>query len=167
MTLTSDEMNKMVPAESLDTSITNVLNQYNDKYGTAFKYQDFKDSLLSAANITANEKEIRRVINSEIITNIADIITTKSILVISKVISDQLDRISKITEKSGLSGEIVSMVSEMFGWVEKLEEIKKKYQLFDVDSKIKDLLRGEATTNLSRTPDQQAILNVLKSALIK
>lgn len=165
--ITEADTSKMVPMESLDTTVTNIFQQYNEKFGVKLKYEDFRDAIVTITNVNYNEREIRRIINSEIITNVTDILTTKSILIMSKVISDQLDKIDKLSCSGGLTGEIISMISEMFGWIEKLEEIKKRYRLFDVDSKIKDLLRGEDSNNLIRTPEQERILGALKSALIK
>jgi hypothetical protein len=151
--------------DELDVSITNVLNSYNDKYGTKFKYEDFKTSIITATNINSNEKEIRRIINSEIINNATDILVTKSILVISKVISDQLDRIPKMALE--LDGETVSIISEIFGWIDKLEEIKKRYQLFDVDSKIKDMLTGKTSANINRSQEERQVIELLKKSLLE
>lgn len=53
-----------------------------------------------------------------------------------KVINGQLNAILSTDYKQALTGDVLTALNQMFGWVEKFEELKAKYQQFDLEKKL-------------------------------
>jgi hypothetical protein len=134
-----EKLNADIQDEPIKNTLSNLLDIYKDKYGYQITYEGFEEALEIAISSSKSSREIVKAIQSDLAATMSEVLIFKSIIVIGRVIDSQLNGIMSRDFTSSLNGETVSILNQMFTWIEKLEAIKSKYSQFDISQKIKDL----------------------------
>jgi len=165
---TADKNSQLVLSDEVQNkelidSLKPIFEEYNKKYNTNLTYDNFKSAIQFASLATKEERDIKRVINSEIVSQVTEYIIIKGILVAAKIIDNQINHIQSKAYNQSLTIEAVTMITSIFNWVEKLEVIKEKYSQYNIDTKIK-LITGEMN-DIGKDNTSLKLIDLLKKSL--
>lgn len=158
-TPTNYDITTVVNNSDSDKLIVDVINQYNEKYGTDIKIASIKDAI----SIAVNANEIQGELSSAMISNtvIALVDYTQfsmaimlcqqlNSLVRNLIESEELDNVTKL-----------QVIDRLFNWLEKLDQIKARYTQRNIDAIMK---RMESARRMDAGSSQAVtkLLNLLR-----
>jgi hypothetical protein len=150
--------------EVLKTTLTDLLSIYKDNYGVTVAYDGLDEALKTTLASSKSAREINKLVQGDITSTMSDLLIFKAIIVIGKVIDSQLNGILNKEYTDSLSGETVSIINQMMGWIKYLEDIKLKYSQFDISHKIKELTNTKSDV-VKRTELEKRLIDILRNGL--
>jgi hypothetical protein len=129
-----------VPSKS-DLVLTNVYEALNEKYNLNITNKEFTDFVSTITDKTKFESSIEKVIGGKIISQVCNRVTLKSIVSAGALIEKSLDIIEKqSTTINSTSAELIIMITKIFEWIEKLDDLKDKYESEGPDKTLERVL---------------------------
>jgi len=130
------------------------LDKYNEKYGLDLDIKSFSEHLSMAAFVSKKDREILGVVQKSIISNSAEYLYFKSLVSVYQMIDRTIQNALHSEYMANFSMESFVVIDRLFSWLQKLEELKSKYKVHNLDSTMSKLLETEKeidTTELNKT----------------
>lgn len=133
------------PAESarkledlLKNSFKEILQKNNIKDIT---YKDFRDIVNGLSEYSRREAEFNKLYLSRLTSAITDATLIKTVMALGMLIDSAIAKIAEIAKNT--SGEsylvLVATIEKTFLWIEKIEELKRRYYISGVDASMKQM----------------------------
>lgn len=149
----------------LRTHINEVLSVYNKKFGTSVTFENFQSAVEFAALANEDDKKIRELIYREISANVLDYTVIRGIIVACSVINQQLTIIQRKEYGSAINADVTQVISELFSWLTKLEELKKKVSVVDLEGRIHRIAKSNKKISESAQENKKVIMAGLRDDL--
>ena len=162
--LSNRELSEKDKQSDLISQLEPALKAYKEKYGIDFNYDTFKDTLQFALTANKKDRDLKRLVDSDLVSNICEIMTIKSILVASYVINTQLVSIQDSCHTNTITLEAMSMIDKIFSWMDKLTQLKEAYKQYDIDKKI-DQIKGSSLDGSDDYKNNMKLIEALKLSI--
>jgi hypothetical protein len=133
------EISEKVKISDMANQFSDALESYNKKFDLNFKIETFKETIDFMANATSTQKELKKLIDSELVTNVVEVTIIKSILTLCYVLNSQLTILTNREHTEQFSVESMGSINMIFNWLENLDKLKEKYKIYRIDDKINSL----------------------------
>lgn len=124
--------------ELLRRSFRDMLEKHKIKN---ISYKDFSDIINGLSEYSRREAEFNKLYLSKLTSAITDATLIKTVVALGMLIDSAIAKIMQIAENN--SGEsylaIVATIEKTFLWIDKIEELKKRYYISGVDASIQQL----------------------------
>jgi replicative DNA helicase len=105
------------------------------------EYKDFKEILDGLADYSKREAEFNRLYLSKLVSAVTDASIIRAVTALGYLIDTAIAKIMDIAKNQ--TGDsymaVVGTIRETFTWIEKIEELKRRYYISGVDSSMKQL----------------------------
>jgi hypothetical protein len=135
--LIHDSRSDLQKQADLVDKITVIFDQYKAKYDVALKFEEFTEFVCNAITISRNEAEVKTLIQSDLISNMAAYIIFKGLMVSARIIDANLTAAQEVAISDPMSPESVCIVDRIFGWIDRMKQVQEMYSEFNIDEKIK------------------------------
>ena len=124
--------------ELLKNSFKEILQKNNIK---DISYKDFKDIVNGLSEYSRREAEFNKLYLSRLTSAITDATLIKTVMALGMLIDSAIAKIAEIAKNT--SGEsylvLVATIEKTFLWIEKIEELKRRYYISGVDASMKQM----------------------------
>jgi hypothetical protein len=148
----------------LKSMIEGQLSLYNEKYGTSLKYDSFQEYLSFSALANSEDLAVKELVTNELLTQTANYVIVKSILVSAHLIDKLLVNLQKQMYNEEVTEVTVVTLDKIFAWITRFEEIKEKYKIHDINkavSRASSTDKGSSSMNTEQAAETNNLLNKL------
>lgn len=159
----TEEITRYEETQTVIEKLSPVINALNTKYGTEYRIETLESAINTSITLKKKEKQLQKLINSEIATNLVDLVAFRCLCTLSFVIDSQLKAVMSDAQLiNNFNVNSVALVEKLFLWIKELEEAKKKFNVSDVEKQIKDL---QINTKEEDDEDKRTLVNNLLTQL--
>lgn len=151
--------------ELLKNSFKEILQKNNIK---DISYKDFKDIVNGLSEYSRREAEFNKLYLSRLTSAITDATLIKTVMALGMLIDSAIAKIAEIAKNT--SGEsylvLVATIEKTFLWIEKIEELKRRYYISGVDASMKQM-SSEAQDAAVAAAEQKLTVDQIRQLINK
>jgi len=158
-TPTNYDITTVVNNSDSDSLIADVITQYNEKYGTDIKIASIKDAISIAVNADEIKGELSTAMISNTVIALVDYTQFSMTIILCQQLNTLVKRLIESEELDNVSK--LQVIDRLFNWLEKLDQIKARYDQKNIDAIIK---RMESARRMDAGSSQAVtkLLNLLR-----
>lgn len=145
--------------------VNNVVEKYNQEYGTNVTYDNLDTYLLSRADKSTEEKQIEDVVKDEVAYESIKYLENKYFLVVAKYLDSQMNQMLRTDIKDNITPESIAMLDRLLATRKELDKLSSKLKTgASIGSKL-DNIRGKNKVQFDE--ETMRLINLLKESSIK
>lgn len=145
--------------------VNNVVEKYNQHYGTNVEYGGLDEYLLGRANKSEKDKQIEDIVREEVAQEAINYLENKYLLVLTKYLDAQMTQMLRADISGDVSEISIALTDRLLAMRKELDKLKGKFKGGgDVGSKL-DNVRGKNKTQFDE--ETMRLINLLKESTIK
>ena len=145
--------------------VNNVVEKYNQHYGTNVEYGGLDEYLLGRANKSEKDKQIEDIVREEVAQEAINYLENKYLLVLTRYLDAQMNQMLRADISGSIDEISIALTDRLLAMRKELDKLKGKFKGGgDVGSKL-DNVRGKNKTQFDE--DTMRLINLLKESTIK
>lgn len=149
---------------SLQTMLQDSFMELVEKNHLPIEYKDFNEVISHVSNYSDADSEFNKLYVSKMINAITDVAKVKSMITLGQLTNKALSVFQKVADDPSLDSldVMVSSIREVYDWMNKLEDLQKKYYIVGTDKQLSMMSEQANRTSDDTRLTPAAIKDIIK-----
>jgi len=163
-----DKNFQLLLTEGADRTLSRIIEGYNEVYGTNFSIESIQGFLNSIPELSKTDVKALEILSKDISYKVALIMKMKAIVTNAILIDRALELIKDESKEMPLNEILVGMITQIFKWIERIEQLKSINFVPNIDIQFKGIEKEKYRENnryQDKSPENAAVINKILEAI--